>query len=31
MVNKFTIVINNRSGSSQNYILFTEKPEVTGI
>ncbi|KAG4264812.1 hypothetical protein FPRO03_00096 [Fusarium proliferatum] len=31
MVNKFTIVINNRSGSSQNYTLFTEKPEVTGI
>ncbi|KAF5579707.1 hypothetical protein FPANT_9558 [Fusarium pseudoanthophilum] len=31
MVNKFTIVINNRSGTSQNYILFTEKPEVTNI
>ncbi|KAG9508297.1 hypothetical protein J7337_001861 [Fusarium musae] len=31
MVNKYTIVINNRSGIYQNYTLFTEKPEVTGI
>ncbi|RKL36685.1 hypothetical protein BFJ72_g8234 [Fusarium proliferatum] len=31
MVNKYTIVIRNNTGSSQNYNLVGEKPEVTGI
>ncbi|KAI8627448.1 hypothetical protein F5Y19DRAFT_443171 [Xylariaceae sp. FL1651] len=31
MENKYTITINNNTGSPQNYNLFTEKPEVTGV
>ncbi|WYZ35447.1 hypothetical protein EsH8_X_000094 [Colletotrichum jinshuiense] len=31
MVNKYTIIINNKTGSSQNYNLFSEKPEITGV
>ncbi|KAF4443315.1 hypothetical protein F53441_11467 [Fusarium austroafricanum] len=31
MVNRFTIIINNRTGSSQSYSLITEKPNVSGI
>lgn len=31
MPNKFTIVINNNTGSPQNYNLFSEKPEITGV
>ncbi|KAF5020612.1 hypothetical protein F66182_7361 [Fusarium sp. NRRL 66182] len=31
MVNKFTIIINNHTGSPQNYNLFSEKPEISGV
>ncbi|KAH7213097.1 hypothetical protein DER44DRAFT_882572 [Fusarium oxysporum] len=31
MANKYTIIINNKTGSSQNYNLFSEKPEITGV
>ncbi|KAM0248969.1 hypothetical protein ACHAP5_003178 [Fusarium lateritium] len=31
MVNKYTIVVNNKTGSNQNYNLFSEKPEITGV
>ncbi|KAF5003952.1 hypothetical protein FDECE_9541 [Fusarium decemcellulare] len=31
MVNKFTIIVNNRTGSPQNYNLFSEKPEISGV
>ncbi|KAF5707997.1 hypothetical protein FMUND_10862 [Fusarium mundagurra] len=30
MVNKYTIRINNNTGSTQNYNLVADKPEVTG-
>ncbi|KAG5751637.1 hypothetical protein H9Q70_005693 [Fusarium xylarioides] len=31
MGNKYTICINNNTGSTQNYNLVADKPEVTGI
>lgn len=31
MSNKYTIIINNRTGSPQNYNLFSEKPEIVGV
>ncbi|KAG5801367.1 hypothetical protein H9Q74_007346 [Fusarium xylarioides] len=31
MGNKYTIRINNNTGSTQNYNLVADKPEVTGI
>ncbi|KAJ4171388.1 hypothetical protein NW754_013157 [Fusarium falciforme] len=31
MSNKYTIIINNRTGSPQNYNLFSEKPDIVGV
>ncbi|KAK2601683.1 hypothetical protein QQS21_004758 [Conoideocrella luteorostrata] len=31
MPNSYTIIINNKTGSPQNYNLFSEKPEITGV